>query len=254
MGDNPFVSLFDISTNGKHIGKSVFANLTENKPPQHGVSKEKFLRDFKKDCWGVNLVVGKSGSGKTALCTRLSEFVNRITYSINMLKTPKWITPLQRIRISEDDFGNFQECIFVFQNGIETPAEKGCTVIVDDAGNILESNQMYNTPNETMKKLTFIARHLNICFFVNIQDTSSLNKQVVGQSRAIFFKEPALLQFGTERDFIGKMIEDEVRPFFELVPKEQRKFYTYVFSSDFKGVIKTGLAKGWTKEISQNKG
>lgn len=254
MADNPLVSLFDIAS-GRGMRSPSQTNghsPLDNKYGGEGVSKYEFLSTWRKEPWGINLVVGKSGGGKTALCVRLSEFLNRATYAVNMLKVPVWITPIAKLHIEEDDVN--YNCYFVFPDGSTTPADKGSTVIIDDAANILESNKMYTDANETIKKLSFIARHLDICFLINVQDASSLNKQVVGQTRALFFKEPALFQMSTDRDFIGKLIEEKVRPFFDSLNKSERKLYTYIVHQDFRGVIKTGLAKGWTTAISKNKG
>lgn len=217
-------------------------------------NKEVFLKELRKDPFGVHLVIGKTGGGKTALCVRMAEFLGRIdNFAINMLKTPNWITSLKKLEIEEDEDGNFIGCFFILNSGVKIPAVKKCTLIVDDASNIFESNKMYNNPNETIKKLTFIARHLDIALFVNTQDSSSLNKQVVGQTKTLFLKEPSLFQFGTDRSYLSDLIE-EARVYFNQVPKAKRIHYTYVFSQDYKGFIQTGLAKGWTKEISTNKG
>lgn len=252
--DNPLATLFDIASGKgmRSVSQTNGHSPMDNKYGGAGVSKQEFLSTWKKEPWGINLVVGKSGGGKTALCVRLSEFLNRPTYAVNMLKVPGWITPIAKLHIEEDDVN--YNCYFVFPNGSSVPADKGSTVIIDDAGNILESNKMYTDANETIKKLAFIARHLDICFLINVQDSSSLNKQVTGQTRALFFKEPALFQMGTERDFISKIIEEKVKPFFDSLRKEERKLYTYVVHQDFRGVIKTGLAKGWNQSISRNKG
>lgn len=248
--------IFDVVASKDRVVKSAQAVIGGKTvvPKTDDNAKREFLLNLKKDSWGVHLVIGKSGGGKTALCVRMAEFLNRPTYAINMLKTPNWITPITKIQIVEDENGNYLGAYFIFPNGSNVPAEKHSTVVIDDAANILESNKMYEDVNTTIKKLAFIARHLDIAFFVNVQDSSSLNKQVVGQARVAWFKEPALFQFGTDRDFIAKLVEEEVKPFFDSLPKNDRKKYTYVYCADFKGVITTGLAKGWTQEISENKG
>lgn len=250
--DNPLATLFDIASGRgmRSVGQTNGHSPVDNFGSA-GVSKQEFLSLWKKEPWGINLVIGKSGGGKTALCVRLAEFLNRPTYAVNMLKVPGWIVPIAKLHIEESDTS--YECYFVFPDGSTQPADRGSTVIIDDASNMLESNKMYTDANETIKKLAFIARHLDIAFFVNTQDSSSLNKQVVGQTRALFFKEPALFQMGTDRDFIGKIIEEKVRPFYDSIRKEERRLYTYVVHQEFRGVIKTGLAKGWTQEISRNK-
>lgn len=252
--DNPLATLFDIASGRgmRSPGQTNGHSPLDNKYGGAGVSKQEFLSTWKKEPWGINLVVGKSGGGKTALCMRLAEFLNRPVYAVNMLKVPGWITPVAKLHIEEDDTS--YECYFIYPDGHTSPADKGSTVIIDDAANILESNKAFTDANETIKKLAFIARHLDICFLVNCQDSSSLSKQVVGQTRALFFKEPALFQMSMDRDFIGKIIEEKVRPFFDSLRKEERKLYTYVVHQDFRGVIKTGLAKGWTTAISKNKG
>jgi len=251
--DNPMAMLFDIAAGkGMRTVGQTNGQLSINNFGGAGVSKQEFLSIFKKEPWGINLVVGKSGGGKTALCVRLAEFLNRPVYAVNFLKTPEWITPIAKLHIEESDTN--YDCYFIFPNGNTMPADKGCTIIIDDAANILESNKMYADANETMKKLSFIARHLDICFIINCQDSSSLNKQIISQTRTLFFKEPALFQMSLDRDFIGKLIEEKVRPFFDSLNKSQRKFYTYVVHQDFRGVIKTGLARGWTSAISKNKG
>lgn len=248
------LSLFDILANKDRIVKAASQVLGNDSNLSTEDAKAEWLKNFKKECWGINLVIGKSGGGKTAFCARIAEFVERPTFALNMLKTPQWITQINKIKIDENEDGIFTGAWFIFPDGGEVPAIKHCSVIIDDAANILESNKMYADVNQTLKKLAFIARHLDIAFFVNVQDSSSLNKQVVGQARTACFKEPALFQFGTDRDFIAMMIEKEIKPFFDNLPKEERKKWTYIYCSDYKGVIKTGLAKGWTQAISENKG
>lgn len=247
------LNLFDVIRNKDAIVK-VASNALGKTPHTDDKAKEEFLRNFKKESWGVSLIIGKSGSGKTALCVRLSEFLNRPTYALNMLKTPEWIDSITRIRIHEDENGNYQGTTFIYPDGTELPAEKHCTVIVDDANNILESNRAFSDVNETLKKLSFIARHLDIAFLCNSQNTSGLSKQVTAQARVLWFKEPGLLQDVMDRDIISRIITETVKPFFESIPKTIRNKYTYVYSDDFCGILMIGLAKGWNRSISENKG
>jgi hypothetical protein len=63
-------------------------------------------------------------------------------------------------------------------------------------------------------------------------------------------KEPSMLHVKFERQEMRQLLK-EVEDAFKTIPNGERNQYTYVFSKNYVGFIKTTLASFWTQELSE---
>ena len=213
-----------------------------------------FLENLFRKPFGVHLIIGKIGSGKTALSLRLAEIFRDFhpelkTYVMNMPTYPEWIDD-EVAELKGVKFGSRVDVNFVTLDGRQLDGNNS-VLIIDDASTLFDSWSR-NEQNRYLKYLMFIARHKNCAVIVNSQESASINRYIEGQARSIWIKEPSVMFEETERKLIAKLVK-EAKEYFERVPPELRNQYAYVVTPDGKAFVKVTLPRGWSEEISMNK-
>lgn len=213
-----------------------------------------FLEPIFNNPAGVHLILGKIGSGKTALSLRLAEIFRDRTgndvYVMNMPKYPSWITG-EVANLRGIEFNGKVDVVFELTTGGEISGND-TILIIDDASTLFDSWKR-DERNRTLKYLMFIARHKDCAVIINSQEASSINKYIAGQAKSIWIKEPSILTEEVERRIIAKLAE-EARDRFSVIPPEERSKYAYVATADGKALVKVSLPHGWDDSISRNKG
>lgn len=190
-----------------------------------------WLQDFRQRPGGVHLVIGKQRSGKTALCYFLAQ------------KTGK--KPIYAITAAKEVLPGV-EVIYT----IDAIPERGVCV-VDDASLFFDSLRSKGDGDsyKALRDAVIVSEKQDICFLINVHDSSLLNKAAFSQCKSIIFKEPNLMSLETERPAIGR-ITQHVQQGFNRIPKPNRPNYFFLFSSDCKGWGKAPLPAGWSQKIS----
>jgi len=213
-----------------------------------------FLEPIFSNPAGVHLIIGKIGSGKTALSLRLAEIFRDRTgnpvYVMNMPRYPSWIEG-EIANLRGIEFNGKVDVVFELTTGGEISGNN-TILIIDDASTLFDSWKR-DERNRTLKYLMFIARHKDCAVIINSQEASSINKYIAGQAKSIWLKEPSILTEEVERRIVAKLAE-EARDRFSIIPPEERSKYAYVATADGKALVKVSLPHGWDDSISRNKG
>lgn len=176
-------------------------------------------------------MIGKQRSGKTALCYFLAQKTGRkpvyaMTAATDVLMGVEIICDIDAI-----------------------PAGGVC--VIDDASLFFDSLRVKGDNNsyKGLRDAVIVSEKQDICFLINVHDSSLLNKAAFSQCKSIIFKEPNLMSLETERPAISKIIQ-HVQEGFNKISKSQRPNYFFLYSSDCRGWGKAPLPSGWSQKIS----
>ncbi|MBS3172425.1 hypothetical protein J4438_02510 [Candidatus Woesearchaeota archaeon] len=192
---------------------------------------EDFISDFR-DHSLIMLIIGKRGSGKTALGMRFIEIANMFKKKIYIMgfdnsKTPTWMKKTTSIE--------------------EIPNDS--VVLVDEAGISFSARSSMKKANKELSSLLSIARHKNLSLIFITQSSAMLDVNVLRLADILLFKEPSLLQSKFERKGLQDMFNKVGKSFDKL---EGKKEYFYIISDDFEGLVKTSLPSFWNESISKS--
>jgi ABC-type dipeptide/oligopeptide/nickel transport system ATPase subunit len=213
------IKKFDIAKNHFKVHKEIYGNF------------DSFIENFR-DHSLIMLILGRRGSGKTAIGMKLVEtanIFNKKTYVIGFdnSKTPKWIK--KSTNISE-----------IPNNSL---------VLVDEAAISFSARDSMKKANKMLANLLAIARHKNLSLIFITQNSAMLDLNVLRLCDIIIFKEPSLLQTRFERKGIQDMFSKVKAEFKNL---ENKKNFSYIISDDFEGLICIELPHFWNESISKS--
>lgn len=249
--------------------------------------EKRFVKDVLGLDGGLVFILGLRKTGKTALAVRLAELWDRKTFTLGLpqrVLPPGWTElvppppgkPKARptrakgvpgrsredaLQALEDILGrpvdpksldglpppdpNERE-----KDWIEAALPMGATLIVDDAGLVLDSMDSGGSV-KAMKHLIQIVRHRALNLAVNVQYSSAVTKYVL-DADAIMLKPPPMMWRAIERDDMIPFIE-EAEPFWTQLSPRAQKNHTWVISSVYKGPVHYRLPSMWSRSLSFNK-
>ncbi|MCX8194445.1 MAG: hypothetical protein N3G19_03780 [Candidatus Pacearchaeota archaeon] len=180
----------------------------------------------------VALITGKRGSGKTSLGMVLLEALNSVgrkCYAIGFekAKLPVWLKKVDALEKAPND----------------------AAVLVDEGAIIYSARESMKEANKRLGKMMAIARHKNLSLVLIAQSSAMLDVNVLRLADVLFLKEPSLLQAEFERKALQKIYED-IKPLFQK--RQEREKLCYVWSDDFRGLLRYELPRFWNESISKS--
>lgn len=193
----------------------------------------KFFEHFNNETLSI-LILGKRGSGKSALGFRLLEIAHgntdRHMYTINFPKPeslPKWIENVTNIdSVKENSF-----------------------LLIDEGGLLYSSRNSMKGENKLVSELLMIARHKNITTLFIVQNSGTIDLNIIRFADVVILKQPSLIQEYFERPFIKRMYQ-YVSPLFK--PDYDNKPFFYLLSDVCEGMFKFILPKFWSTTLSKS--
>lgn len=181
----------------------------------------------------ILLIIGKRGSGKTALGMKLLELFNKKTrkkcyvLGYNKVKLPRWVIKVDNIEK-------------VTNNSI---------MLVDEGAISFFSRESMKNPNKRLSKLMTIARHKNLTLALITQNSAMIDLNVLRLADSLLLKEPSLLQSEFERKAL-KNIYKNISPMFDKI--NDKKAHFVIWDDEFQGVLKYNLPNFWNEKISKS--
>ena len=196
--------------------------------------KDLALLNIKRKAGSVTVVVGTRETGKTELCYRYAEFLDRPTYAVSpQQRPPSWITWMQ------------------LEDVLERLPSK-CTLILDDIPAYM-SNRDYNEAfSRVVEKAVPMVRHEKqppdypigeVHLIFSTQSTAQADRYILDADIA-FFKPLGLLMDDIERPSIAKIYRNVVNPEFDGHDDYFIQRHAYMMSRSYKGLIEVSQAKG----------
>jgi hypothetical protein len=103
-----------------------------------------------------------------------------------------------------------------------------------------------------MSKLVNLSRHCGRTILFVTQETRQLNKNGVSQADAVLMKRPAPLQIEFERRGVRNLMEKAKESYDQLPDDMTHQGYTYVFTGDDVGLVRTREAEFYNDELSKS--
>ncbi|MBI2449380.1 AAA family ATPase [Candidatus Pacearchaeota archaeon] len=179
----------------------------------------------------IMLIIGKRGSGKTALGFKILESLGgkRRAYYLGKAKLPWWIKQVELI----DNVKN---------NSI---------VLIDEAAIAYSARESMSKSNKFLSKIMAIARHKNLTLIIITQNSAMLDLNVIRLADTLLFKELSLLQSRFERKSLTDLFK-KVDTAFDKIKEKDKKKYFYVIDDEFEGMLTFSLPKFWSEKISKS--
>lgn len=197
-----------------------------------------FWRSLRETEFGTYLVLGRKGSGKTALSLLLAELHSKPLLVIGLDQAL-----LDRLPIDAEE---------IPPAALIHDLPSNVTMLVDDAV-LFFSNYQYNSPVAArIREIIALQRHFHHHLIFNSQLGASLNRYVV-EPTVLFLKPASMLFADLERPHLRKRFENAQRAF-SLVDVALWPRYVYALTDQHEGMLETELPTGWSSALSRNKG
>jgi len=221
------------------ITKKYFAILKHKKKSlktlKNSIKEEKTVRGDLKEFLNaihqeslIGLIIGRRGSGKTALALSIAELLKgkKKVYVMGVSHLPRWIKVIRDIN----------------------DAKNGSLLIIDEGALFLSSRSSMKQLNKRFSELMAISRHKDLSLIIITQNSAMLDVNTLRMADYLLIKKPSLLQSEMERHQIRKIIEKADN----MIPKENFKKYCYIISDYYEGLVSMGLPSFWTNNVSKS--
>jgi hypothetical protein len=179
----------------------------------------------------ILLLIGKRGSGKTALGFRFLELFHYRTkkecsiVGYDDVKLPSWIKKIKDVK----------------------DAKENSTVLIDEGALAYSARESMKDANKMIGNIMAIARHKNLTLIFISQNSAMIDVNVLRLVDTLILKEPSLLQSRFERKAL-RDIYDEIKHDFKLLDDKAAHFFVY--DDDFQGMMQAPLPTFWTEKVS----
>ena len=186
---------------------------------------------------GVVLILGKRGSGKSALACHLLELFR---YRL----TPLVVGPPQRAKAL------LPEWIGIAPSLEDLP--QNCIALIDEAYLAYHARESHTDTSKAMSQLLNLSRQRNQTLLFVTQEARQVNRNIVSAASVAVFKELGLLQLEFERRELGKLVES-AREALDHKQAKIRRQWAFVYSpdADFLELLPGQVPSFWKPSLSK---
>jgi hypothetical protein len=182
------------------------------------------------------LILGKRGSGKSALAYYLIE-IHRYSlkpYVVGIPQSKQHLLP---------------EWVGVASSLEEVPF--GAIVIVDEAYLLYHARGSTTQESKEMAKIINLSRQKGQTIIFVTQESRSIDKNIASSANVIIFKEPGILQSEFERPELNHLAKKAVEAFAPINGNKQQWSYLYAPDTNYSGLINNELPSFWKPELGR---
>lgn len=186
----------------------------------------------------VNLLLGKRGAGKSALCHYLLE---KLSAKYRLIPGIVGF-PREKRGLLPDNFHIFENFNF----------PKNAIVFIDEGSFFVHARRSSQASNIMLDQLMATARHKNLILLIATHHSTKIDISVIRDSDAILFKEPSRLsvEYGGRVGLMHNLVK-KAKEEFDKLPKTLKRGYVYVFCEEFEGMLFNMLPSFWSEELSR---
>jgi hypothetical protein len=184
----------------------------------------------------IVVILGKRGSGKSALGYRLLEYL-RWTASVYVVGLPE-----SARKLLPDYIGMAASLEDVPLNSI---------VLVDEGYLAYHARRSMAATSVEMSQILNLSRQRNQTIIFVTQEASQIDRNVASSANVVVFKDLGMLQLKFDRRELNKIAAKAKEAFTTIVAGDKRKqAYVYSPDSEFMGLIENSLPTFWSEKLS----
>ena len=185
----------------------------------------------------VVLVIGRRGSGKSALGYKLLEYLrwNGQSYVAGL--------PQKAAKLLPDWIGTTPSLE-------DIPPKSIC--LIDESYIAYHARGSSSEKSRMLSTIVNLSRQRETTLIFISQEARQIDKNIASSADIIIVKNPSILQLEFERGELRKILEEAQREFAVIAEKDRVKWaYVYSHSSDHPGMISISLPSFWCSGLSK---
>jgi len=123
-------------------------------------------------------------------------------------------------------------------------------LLIDEADTIYSSRRSMRKKHLTLNKILKLTGQKDITIIMIVHSTANIDINVIRQMDVLIICNLSLLQVDTDRTLIRWHLQT-AKEIFKHFPEEERNSLAYIYSDDFRGMIKFSLPSFWSTQISR---
>ncbi len=184
----------------------------------------------------VVLILGKRGSGKSALGYRLLELL-------------RYVADIYVIGVPEQARSLLPEWIGIIPSLEDLPNK--CIALVDEAYLTYNSRGSMTAKNKAMSQTLNLSRHKEQTIIFISQDAGQIDKNILGSANVLVFKELGMLQLEFDRPQLSKLATQAKQALDSVQGSKKRWSFVYAPDTDFLGLLENELPSFWKPSLSR---
>jgi len=184
----------------------------------------------------VVLILGKPGSGKSALGYRLLELL-------------QYVADIYVVGVPEQARSLLPECIGIVPSLEDLPNK--CIALVDEAYLSYNSRGSMTAKSKAMSQALNLSRQKEQTIIFISQEAGHIDKNIVGSANVLVFKELGMLQLEFDRPQLNKLATQAKQALDSVQGNKQRWSFVYAHDADFLGLLENELPSFWKPRLSR---
>ena len=184
----------------------------------------------------VVLILGKPGSGKSALGYRLLELL-------------RYVADIYVVGFPEQARSLLPECIGIVPSLEDLPNK--CIALVDEAYLAYHSRGSMTAKSKAMSQALNLSRQKEQTIIFITQEAGHIDKNIVGSANVLVFKELGMLQLEFDRPQLNKLATQAKQALDSVQGNKQRWSFVYAPDNDFLGLMENELPSFWKPRLSR---
>jgi len=186
----------------------------------------------------VVLIVGRRGSGKSALGYKLPEYL-------------RWKGQIYVVGLPQKARRFLPVWIGIVPSLEDVPPKS--IVLIDESYNLFHSRASASERARILSNLINLSRQREQTLIFVTPEARQIDKNIASSADVIIFKNPGIFQPEFERKELRKIAEEAKRMFAAISVKEKTKWsYVYAPGSDFAGMLENSLPSFWSSGLSKS--
>lgn len=184
----------------------------------------------------VVLILGKRGSGKSALGYRLLELL-------------RYVADIYVVGVQEQARSPLPEWIGIVPSLEDLPNK--CIALVDEAYLSYNSRGSMTAKSKAMSQALNLSRQKEQTIIFITQEAGHIDKNIVSSANVLVFKELGMLQLEFDRPQLNKLATQAKQALDSVQGNKQGWSFVYAPDADFLGLLENELPSFWKPRLSR---
>ncbi len=184
----------------------------------------------------IVLILGKRGSGKSALAYRLLELL-------------RYLADVYVVGVPEEARSLLPEWIGIVSSLEDLPNK--CIALVDEAHLPYNSRGSMTAKSKAMSQALNLSRQKEQTIIFVSQEAGHIDKNIAGSANVLVFKELGMLQLEFDRPQLNKLATQAKQALDSAQGNKQKWSFVYAPDADFRGLMENELPSFWKPRLSR---